>query len=98
MLLVMSDYETFELRRQNDDLIYTFDRAEKNNERAYKRRDADLWIILKKGFGWCAWDEEEGLMGRCWEVLPSQQSDFPPEGVWVSRKNEKSYVYELVYI
>jgi hypothetical protein len=38
------------------------------------------------------------LTGRPWDVLPKDQSpDHPPQGIWVSRKNEKSYVYDLVY-
>lgn len=52
------------------------------------------------GLGWIAWDFPSQLvMGRPWDVLPEQQGkDAPPEGIWVSRKGPKSYVYKLVYV
>ena len=39
----------------------------------------------------------DAILGRPWDVLPSEQGDAPPEGIWVSRKGPKSYVYDLVY-
>jgi hypothetical protein len=94
-----SDREYFELRRRIDDLIYQFDRKEtKPGIFGYQRRDKDLWINWHPLFGWVAWDGESDVIGgRPWYTLPSDQQDFPPEGVWVSMKNEKSYVYDLVY-
>jgi hypothetical protein len=65
----------------------------------YRRSDGDHWIIRHQEHGWVAWDyETETISGRPWEVLPNMQADFPPEGVWVSRKGSKSYVYSLVYV
>ena len=96
----MSKYQYFELIRQSDDLIYQFDRLKNaHNEIAYKRRDQDLWITFQGALGWVAFDEEsKTVLGRPWDILPPQQSaSHPPEGIWVSRKNEKSYVYELIY-
>lgn len=90
---------TFELRRQSGDLVYRFHRQTAPGGLAgYKREDADLWITFRPGLGWVAWDEEEGCMGRPWNVPPDQQTDHPPAGVWVSRKGAKSYVYDLVYV
>lgn len=37
------------------------------------------------------------LVGRVWDVPIKDQGDHPPEGVWVSRKGDKSYVYMLEY-
>jgi hypothetical protein len=90
----------FELRRQIDDLVYTFVRKHVADGRiAYQRQDQDLWIVYRPDWGWVAWDEEtQTCMGRPWETLPEQQGDHPPEGVWVSRKGSKSYVYALIYV
>jgi hypothetical protein len=90
----------FELQRQIDDLVYTFVRKHVADGRfAYKRQDQDLWIVYRPDWGWVAWDEEtQTCMGRPWETLPEQQGDHPPEGIWVSRKGSKSYVYRLIYI
>ena len=95
----MSDIHYFELRRQTDGLVYRFDLTPLDDgSYGYKRRDADLWILWNSDFGRIAVDPEmESIAGRPWSVLPRDQSDAPPEGEWVSKKREKSYVYELVY-
>jgi len=96
----MADREWFELRRQSDDLVYVFRRGtDASGEVAYQRQDQDLWITFRHGLGWVAWDEtSQSCTGRPWNLPPDQQADFPPEGVWVSRKGPKSYVYDLVYV
>ncbi|MEM8801694.1 MAG: hypothetical protein AAGF55_04090 [Pseudomonadota bacterium] len=38
------------------------------------------------------------VFGRPWNLPPKDQGRAPPEGVWVSRKGAKAYVYDLVYI
>lgn len=92
----MSSHDTFELRRQSDGQVYRFERQP---EGGYKRRDKDLWIVRRPDWGWISADPETGaITGRPWNVLPADQGDHPPEGDWVSRKGEKSYVYALVYI
>jgi hypothetical protein len=96
-----SFFERFELRRMSDELVYSFSRQQNvNGEIGYKRADKNLWITNRQGLGWVAWDEVAGsVMGRPWNVLPSDQSaDHPPEGEWVSKKGMKSYVYQLVYV
>ncbi len=91
--------DTFELRRQSDGLVYRFDRTTDTLGRdGFKRQDADLWIIDHPRHGWIAgsWDSDD-IFGRPW--IPSDHSTIaPPEGVWVSRKDAKSYVYDLVYL
>jgi hypothetical protein len=96
----MSDKEWFQLRRQSDDLVYTFRRRPHvGGHDGYQRQDQDLWITFRQGLGWVAWDDEsQSCMGRPWDVQPREQGDSPPEGTWVSRKGPKSYVYELVYV
>ena len=92
----MSPHQTFELRRQSDDLVYRF---EKQHEGGYKRRDRDLWIVWHPDWGWISTDPETGaITGRPWSIQPADQADHPPEGDWVSRKGDRSYVYTLVYV
>lgn len=87
---------SFELRRRIDDLIYRFDKVA---NKGYKRSDGNFWIIKHPRFGWVAWDEhDKDVMGRPWNVPPDEQGDTPPEGEWVSRKGDKSYVYDLVHL
>ena len=92
--------EKFELRRQSDDLVYTFVRREDGDGNvAYQRQDQDLWIVYRLEWGWVAWDQENNTcLGRPWGTMPDHQGDYPPEGDWVSRKGSKSYVYTLVYV
>jgi hypothetical protein len=96
----MAGHERFELRRQSDDLAYVFVRAtDRRGETAYRRQDLDVWIRRDPQLGWIAWDEEsQACTGRPWDVLPEDHGDHPPEGVWVSRKGAKAYVYALVYV
>ncbi len=96
----MINHEYFKLKRLSDDLVYEFDLKKKDgNMHGYKRRDQDLWITYKNDLGWVAYDEEtKSVMGRPWDVKKEDQNnDYPPEGIWVSRKGEKSYVYDLKY-
>jgi hypothetical protein len=96
----MDRYRKFELRRQSDELVYTFVWTERADHPAgYKRQDGDYWITKRADWGWTAWDDGSDLCtGRPWHVLPQDQGDHPPEGLWVSQKGTKSYVYLLVYL
>jgi len=96
----VSSGETFELRRQADGLVYRFHRQiGADGMVAYKREDQDLWIVRSQSWGWVSVMPGDGaIAGRPWEVAPEEQGDAPPEGIWVSRKGEKSYVYDLVYV
>ena len=95
----MEKYAHFELRRQSDGLVYQFDRRHREDGSVgYQRRDADLWIVFDDDLGWIALDESTGeIGGRSWNVPVRSQGDHPPEGEWVSKKGDKSYVYALVY-
>jgi len=97
---LMPKHERFELRRQSDDLIYRFARAvDARGETAWLRQDLDVWIRRHHSLGWIALDEaSQTCTGRPWDIAPQDQGDHPPEGVWVSRKGAKAYVYDLVYV
>lgn len=87
--------KTFTLQRQNDGLVYTFDRACRHS---FVRRDDPAMRIAWEGpWGWLARLPETGIVaGRPWEILPQHQRDIaPPEGIWISRKGGRSYVYDL---
>lgn len=90
----------FELRRQNDGLVYRFERAAIPDGRTgFKRRDGDYWIVWHPILGWVAGDwGSDKVFGRPWDQLTQQSKSGPPEGIWVSRKGSKSYVYDLVYV
>jgi hypothetical protein len=93
--------DCFELRRRSDDLIYRFTRSTRaDGQSGFKRSDRDLWIEYRPELGWIAWDvETDSLAGRPWHVQPGDQTpDGPPAGEWVSKKGDKSYVYDLVYV
>lgn len=93
--------EQFELRRQSDDLVYTFRRKLwPDGQSGYQRADRDLWIIFKPDLGWVSWDDDsKSVTGIPWNVSPQNQStDCPPEGDWISKRSTKSYAYLLVYV
>lgn len=91
---------SFELRRQIDNLVYTFERKqERQGHVGYKRTDGNYWIVKHPRLGWIAGNiNSDEVFGRPWEVLASDQGENPPEGIWVSRKGIRSYVYDLVYV
>ena len=88
--------QAFELRRKIDGLVYRFDRRPDGQ---FKRADGDHFIHRHPKQGWIAGEAgSDEVYGRPWHVLPVDQNDAPPEGTWVSRKGNKSYVYELVHL
>jgi hypothetical protein len=96
----MSNHNYFELQRKSDDLVYQFDRKLTTDGKiGYCRRDQDLLIVFHQDFCWIACGNgSEFVTGRPWNILPKDQNpDHPPEGEWVSKKDDKSYVYVLKY-
>ena len=88
--------ERFELYRQDDGLTYTFERT---GPHCFARSDDSAMTIAWEGpWGWVARLPGNGVVaGRPWEILPQhQREEEPPAGVWISRKDGKSYVYQLV--
>ncbi|MBO6558231.1 MAG: hypothetical protein JJ957_17110 [Pseudomonadales bacterium] len=88
-----------EFERQSDGLIYRYSEDEVEGYSRFKREDADVWIIRHANHGWIVTDGSfEVVLGAPWASVISEQSDHPPEGEWVSKKGDKSYVYELRWI
>ena len=87
--------EKFELHRPADGLVYRFTRTGRD---AFVRTDDPGMTIKWEGpWGWLARLPETGVVaGRPWEILPQHQSQLaPPEGIWISRKGDRSHVYQL---
>lgn len=90
----------FELRRQSDDLVYRFEKkTDQAGRSGFRRSDGEYWIIWRGDLGWIAgsWGSED-VFGRPWDQRAEQSEAFPPEGIWVSRKGPKAYVYDLVHV
>ena len=90
---------SFEFRHRIDDAVYRYHPCELlRGQTAWKREDLDLWVTKVKGHGWVCVDAEFEIVGIPWAVAVETQGSMPPAGIWVSRKGDKSYVYELVYL
>lgn len=87
-----------EFHRRLDGLIYRFrPDAPRNGVPAWKREDLDLWITKTEKLGWVCVDQQRTVLSLPWSIAVSDQGDMPPAGEWVSKKGDKSYVYDLVY-
>lgn len=86
----------FTLTRHLDGLTYHFEAlSEVHGKPAYQRADADLWIHWHPAWGWVAMGEDGDPSGQSFSTPRSLQNGRPPQGLWVSRKGAKSYVYDL---
>ena len=88
-----------EFRRRTDGRKYRYRPCEsKNTFASWKREDLDLWLVRDQALGWVGIDAAGEVFCIPWAVPIGKQGSAPPPGVWVSRKAEKSYVYDLVYL
>ena len=86
---------SFAFVRHVDRLTYRFHRDVTLQQRpAYKREDAELWCSWIPGYGWGVHDADGAVVGR--PLIPADDDQRPPPGVWLSWKGEKSYLYDLV--
>jgi len=99
----MSSQASFRLRRLVDGLEYMFILRKGDGKASiYAREDGAVEVVYDELYGWSTWQQSDIgakfiLTGRVWETLPRDQGELPTEGVWVSRKGPKSYVYVLEY-
>jgi hypothetical protein len=90
---------SFEFRRRIDGVVYLYHRCKDLPSGAsWKRVDKELWVTWVDSFGWVGIDQDGNITGRPWSVPMDEQGNFPPSGEWVSKKGDKSYVYDLVYV
>lgn len=81
--------------RRVDGLTYEFVRdGEVHGFPSYKRVDLDIWCRRLPDFGWVVCNEVAAVSSR--PFGDAGWGDLPPEGVWVSYKGDRSYVYDLV--
>ncbi|WP_328712633.1 hypothetical protein [Nocardia salmonicida] len=79
--------------RRVDGLTYEFVReGDAYGFPSYRR--VDLWCRRLPDFGWVVCNAADEVSSRPFDE--PGQGEFPPEGVWVSRKGAQSYVYDLV--
>lgn len=88
---------SFEFRRRIDTVVYVFRPSEPIDGRpAWKRIDIDLWVTQVDGFGWACIDSERTICGIPWGLTLDKMGELPPAGEWISKKGDKSYVYDVV--
>lgn len=89
----------FEFRRKLDGLVYRFEPCDPiNGVMAWKRTDLDIWLAWIPAKGWCTIDINGVINSRPWCLDAVEQELAPPETEWVSKKGDKSYVYDLVRV
>ncbi|MCS5712845.1 MAG: hypothetical protein AB7R69_05710 [Candidatus Babeliales bacterium] len=87
-----------EFRRRLNNLVYIFRPCGSINKMpAWKREDIDLWVKYSTEYGWVCVDTNETIMAMPWPCKRSEHISLPPAGEWVSKKEDKSYVYDLVF-
>ncbi len=86
----------FEFRRRLDGRVYRFVPAEdRDGRRAWRRVDLPLSLAWTHERGWTVTDEDGLVLSAPWDFDKALQGALPPETIWISRKGDKSYVYEL---
>lgn len=95
----MTNEKLIKFRRLCDDFFYEFVQSVRTDGTVgYKRKDMNLWIMFDRESGWIVVDEDSHeITGIPWNLPVSKQGKFPPEGSWISKKGNKSYVYLLSY-
>ena len=89
----------YEFRRRIDGLTYRFAPTQPRSGRpAWLRVDLPLSLTWTPEQGWNVSDEEGLVLSLPWDLDRATQGLLPPETAWVSRKGDKSYVYDLVRI
>ncbi|MEH3142375.1 MAG: hypothetical protein PGN37_19800 [Mycobacterium kyogaense] len=63
---------------------------------SFRRAGTDLWCRRLPDFGWAVCDEAASVSSR--PFGDAGRGDLPPEGVWVSYKGDRSYVYDLIHV
>lgn len=91
--------DAFEFRRRlSADVRYLYRRLSDDDRFIWQRADKALWVKWVDGIGWACVDATGQILSIPWGIPAADQPDHPPAGVWVSRKQDKSYVYDVVYV
>lgn len=90
--------QILEFHRRLDGLVYRFrPDAPRAGVPTWKREDLDLWVVKVERLGWVCVDNQQTVLSIPWALAVNEQGGMPPAGEWVSKKGDKSYVYNLVY-
>ena len=85
-----------EFKRRIDALTYRFHPCELIQDNpAWKREDLDLWVTKIAHFGWVCIDSKRVMCAIPWGIAFDDMGELPPEGEWISKKADKSYVYDV---
>lgn len=88
-----------EFRRAKDDTVYKFNiDGEYNGRPKWQRVDKNIKVVFIDKVGWCVVDEETNQVSWPSPEINDMKASLPPEGRWVSKKNGKSYEYDLVLL
>lgn len=83
--------------RRVDGLRYFYRRnGETHGYAAFRREDANLQCERMPGFGWAVRDGDGVVNSR--PFADPGLGDLPPEGMWVSGKGDRAYVYDLIWV
>ncbi|MHA7652718.1 hypothetical protein ACX9NE_24260 [Mycobacterium sp. ML4] len=83
--------------RRIDGLAYEFVRqGEAHGFPAFRRVDREIWCLRLPDFGWVVCDESGAVSSR--PFGEPGHGGLPPEGVWVSFKRDRSYVYDAMHL
>ncbi|MGJ0151862.1 hypothetical protein ACR3S4_00665 [Streptomyces sp. CH8.1] len=90
----MNALESFTFVRHIDGLRHGFEReGERNGRPAYRRTDGDVWCVWSEPDGWHC-EIADGLV-TAHPVEGRADGPEPPATVWLSSKNDRSYLYDL---
>ena len=88
----------FIFQRRIDGVTYHYEPCEtKGSHSLWKRVDKELWVTYLPELGWACVDRDKNILGLPWAISIDKQHSLPPAGTWVSRKGDKSYVYDVIY-
>lgn len=93
----MAGVSSVKFVRRVDGLTYEFLRTgETDGFPSYKRVDLDIWCRRLPDFGWVVCSESGVVSSR--PLDDPGLGELPPEGLWVSGKGERAYVYDLIRV
>jgi acyl-CoA thioester hydrolase len=85
---------TLRFERRTDALTYDFAlNGAAEGYPVYKRTDSDVWCRRLAGIGWAVCTDSGNILAR--PFASAGEGALPPEGMWVSAKDDQSYVYDM---
>jgi hypothetical protein len=102
--MAAAEHARLVFKRASDQLVYRFNKSTAmfNDRPKWAREDKnEIVVIWDAKWGWIVAIEDSDtqpmLVSVPWNVHKEEQDEYPPEGPWVSKLGEKSYVYHLSF-